>query len=613
MRYFLSIDLNKTSVSGYSFSKTELAKHLKVEQQISPEKYIGLTVLTYLREKPGLIESNWQEPSYTNDAHFIFIGGSVLYRNAYRKNDKPVPTAADVLEIITTKGDDHYKILKGNYYIVLLSKIDMKIKVYSSPMFMYPAFYSFQNNIFTFSNHIGSFKDHISITLDKQGLVEMDLFDHCLHTRTIYNEIKNFPGGYRMEFTNEKISETLVYDLATWYTKTTKSKKYALPEINESLKTSINDWVTKAEKFNISFTGGFDGRLNFSFINKDKYPQLHAINYGLPGSLQIDVPKKIADSLGFICEPVYLSKEFEERFADLAMSTIDLTGGVTGFNRAVYTYAYDKIKDFSRSCILGQCDMIRPLYNNPAGVIFNQFSWPVFFETREVFIKNVQEYKSKSIINTEYYTDEIINNIYNEIKDRYINKYPDLNSGLQFYFFLQKESLMKYWHTEFHIVNVYVDDYVSFADLDYLELLFKSKYAGIYKGLLAKSQWERKTPHDLYIDLMAINNDKLNYFYNDRFFKPGWLKHGRLGWVVAAVAKKIGKYKRSAVENDTFDMAKWSKPFYKKFNEKILKQGQHFNNVRIAEELKKEQNDSGSSYRFNRMISQKIWIENFIG
>ena len=107
MRYFLHIDLNKKVNQRYSFENTEIKKHLPIETMLNPEPYISLTTLRYDRVKPGLIETNWETPFYNDAEYFIFLAGSVLFRNKYKK-DKPVPTPYEVLKIILDKNDDHY-------------------------------------------------------------------------------------------------------------------------------------------------------------------------------------------------------------------------------------------------------------------------------------------------------------------------------------------------------------------------------------------------------------------------------------------------------------------------------------------------------------------------
>lgn len=606
MRYFLSVDLNKKEHPSYSFHNKEITKYLKVEKSYQPESYIKLTTLCYEREKPGLIEKNWDKPVYNNKNYFIFVAGSVIHRNVYIK-DELVPNPEEVLKIILRYGDEHYQFIKGNYYIIYLDKTEMKVNLYSSPMFMYPAFYSFRNSHIIISNYLESFCNYIPFSIDEQGLAEFTLFDHSIHNRTVYNEIKDIPGGHLIVFEKCKVTEKLVYDVAKWYTPSPKKRKDSLIEINYALQSSIGNYIKSTNKFNISLTGGFDGRLNFSFIKPDDYSRLIARSYGMRGSSQIKIPKIISEKLGFRYESVYLDDDFEKNYAKLGFLSVMLTCGVTGFNRAMYTYAYNIMKEFSRSFILGQCDMIRPLYNNPAGVIFNEFSNSIFFGNYELFREKVLNFSDKSFIQKDIFTDACIKNIYDEIKDRYISNYLFLNPKLRFYFFILKESMMKFWHTEFHLVDIFVDDYVSFADLDYLELLFNSEYAGIYKGLLASNQFQRRRGQDLYVDLMSLNNNSLNDIYLDRGFKPGWQKFGIAGWLLSAAAKKkmlITKEKH----NDTFNSTNWASLFYNYYRENIILKTEYFNMKNIISNIADNSTHSDENYRFDRLISLKIWL-----
>jgi hypothetical protein len=612
MRFFLSIDLSNCFQKAYNFNGTLISKFLTIGKTYSPSSNIKLATIHYDRKSPGLIERNWDNPIYNDERFFLFIGGYVLYRNAFRTIEKIVPTPLEVLNIIIEKAEKHYAVLKGNYYIVIYNKISSIISIYSSPMFLHPAFYSYRNNHLIFTNYLESFKEYFPVSLDEQGLLEFTLLDHCLHTRTIYSEISSMPGGYLIEFQKNRISERLIYDIAEWHNNFPVKRKEVLQNINQSLKTSIGDYVQSTDKFNISLTGGFDGRLNFSFIKKDDYSRLKARSYGIPGSSQISIPQEISKKLNFDYEPVFFDKEFEQVYSTEGLNSINLTCGITGFNRAVYPYAYSKFGDFSRSCILGQCDMIRPLFTNPAGVIFNEFSWPIFFSDSDTFRRNATNFSKQAFVNEVFFSKENFDNIYNAVYQRYRVNYTGMCCELQFYFFLLKESLMKFWHTEFHLVDIFVDDYVSFADLDYLELLFNSEYAGIYKGLLAKNQIGRKTPHDLYIDLMTLNNNKLNHFYNDRGFKPGWLKLGLPGSILAASAKKINSFKKRKTVNDTFNSDVWSSKFYKENINSILKTSSVFNNDNISSAINKKNWDTSFSYRLNRSVSLKLWLQKWI-
>lgn len=607
MRYLLHIDLSGNTANAFSFKNTELSKVLTKESLHQPAPNINLSVLTYERTTPGLVEKNWEQPFYTTEEYFLFIGGFILNRNKYIAEKGVAPTPKDVAEIFLNDKDNFHNYFKGCFYVVFYNKKTHAIELISSPMFMYPAFYSLNKSSFIFTNHIGGFFNYFKPELDEQGLVEFSLFDHCIHTRTLYKGIFAMQGGQHIIIDKDSISERTLYDVNHWYTTTPLRKKQALPLINETLKNAIKNYTSSTDTFNIALTGGFDGRLNFSYIHPNDYNRLQSYSYGMPQSNQISIPSTISSSLKFKYTPIFLDENFEKKYASLGYQTIHLTSGITGFNRAVYPYAYGKISEFSRSCIIGQCDMIRPLFNNPAGVILNNFSHSIFFKTIDEFKKYVLEFIPNAFIDSKYFTDELIEKIYKEIHNRYVNKYPEMSASLQYFFFYQKESIMKYWHTEFHVVNLFIDDYVSFADLDYLEAIFASEYAGIYKGLFADSQLKRKNPHDLYVDLMSLNNNKLNYFYNDRGFKPGWLKFGKLGWMICGVSKKLLRMRQKG--NDTFNPKKWARLFQQEYMEEIKMNSTVFNTKNIANHIASGITSGDMDYRFNRAISLKIWMQ----
>jgi hypothetical protein len=607
MRYYLSINNQGDKVNRFDFENTKLNELLSNKKSIQVEPNIFLTTICYSRENPGLIESNWGEPFFNDSESFIFIGGSILNRNNKASSRGPVPSPKEVLELI--KGNKYiHDEFKGNYYLVYYNKLSKVINVYSSVLIMHPAYYS--NDYageFVFSNSLVAFSKIKRNKINKQAILEHELFDHSVADKTLYEGVIAIEGGMKIEIISGNEKKELIYDITKWFTKTPIAKKESLLKIKESLDTSLGYYINKADRFNISLTGGFDGRLNFSFIKKEFYSKLRAVSYGLKGSKQIKIPSNISNKLKFSYSPIFFDEEFNSKYSSLGNLTIELTGGVTGFNRAVYPYAYSKIASFSRSCIIGQCDMIRPLFGNPAGIIINKFNKEIFYGTKEKFIQLVKNSTNSAFIKDEFFYDEIIGNIYDEVKNKYIDNYKNLTPDLQFYFYLLKESLMKYWQTEFHIVDLFIDDYVSFADLDYLELLFKSEYAGLYKGLFATNQIDRKNPHDLYIDLMTLNNNKLNYFFNDRYFMPGWLKFGKLGWIISGAAKKIGRVLDKG--DDTFNAKYWTKLYYESNIESIKEKSLFFdvNNIENAM-MNREQLSIEDLYKLNRAISLKYWL-----
>jgi hypothetical protein len=417
-------------------------------------------------------------------------------------------------------------------------------------------------------------------------------------------------GGQKLTFVQNKINEETIYDLSRWITKKPKSKKTSLEEINATLTRHISEFVDSVKRFNLSLTGGFDGRLNLSFVKHSDFKKLQAFSYGKKDSLQISIPQKISSKLKFLYKPILLDHEFEGNYSKFGMDAIINSGGITPFIRANYPYAYSKISAFSRNCIIGQCDVIRPLFTNPAGAIFNSFSKNIFFGKDDSdFYFACNKLSKEGFLNQQLFTKDIIESIYNAVRNAYIIPYVELTANEQFYIFLLKESMLKFWHTECHIVDLYVNDFISFSDLDYLETISGTEYFGLYKGIFATNQFQRRKGHDLYYDLMKINNNVLNNIITDRFFKPKWIGKSYFGYFMIAFGKLRLKQRLKRLGDDTFGGLSWSKHFYLDFNNEIYADNQYFNLNNLK---RNEPYQDNNRHRLDRHISIKLWLQ-YIG
>jgi len=608
MRYFLRLNLNGFPVKKDLVEHQKLERYLPIKKSHPTSQAVFLQTFSYENDDPSLVSANGDRPFYEDKEYFFFIGGHVLYRiKETETKGEIVPAPKEVFEIIRKHGDKHYDVIKGSYYLLLLDKIRNSAIVYSAPMYVFPVFFTIQSDTLVFSNILECvLKERPSQAINERGLVEFSLFDHPIGMNTPYKDVYSMTGGARIDIRDGSFKEQTVYDISKWIHHKPKPRKDSLPELNTVLNKIINNYTSHVKKFNISLTGGFDGRLNFSLINPIDYKRLQAFSYGKSGSLQIAIPKQISEELGFPYKPVHLDEDFVQKYAELGRDTILLTGGLTPFIRANYLYGYEIIKDFSRNCILGQCDMIRPLNTNPAGSIFNKYSQGIFFQKDfSMFLADFQHLGKNGFLNNDLYSAKTAEDIYSGIVERYISQYPQCSDHEKYFLFLFKESMIKFWHTECHAVDLIVDDFMSFSDLDYIELLSSSEYYGLYKGIFASNQFTRRKAHDLYIDLMTINNDKLNDFRTDRMFKPKWLKYGLFGLCAAYFAKYRVKKRNKKFGNDTFGGMDWSKTFYDRYHFEILERNKLFNLSNLNNIAYSDDN----AYRLDRHLSLKLWFD----
>lgn len=608
MRYLVQVDLSGENLSPVKKNIPGWIEELLPVKNGGSAGNISWDTYTYHTDDKSIVEANWDKPYYYSTEYFIFLGGHVFFRVCEAdKTGKYVPSPEDVLDILIRHGDDHYDHLKGNYHIILYNRVNATVSVFTSPLTLYPAWFFIENNRLVIGNIMEVLlKMKNSVSINARGLVEFTLFDHCIGSGTIYNDLYQLDGGHILSVTKEGISDKLVYDIARWRTEKPNKRNDSLQKINNILKRHISEFTGSVNRYNISLTGGFDGRLNFSFIDKSDYRKLQAFSYGMKGSLQLEIPKNISRKLKFKYEDVILGSEFEGKYPDLGMSSIIFSGGLTPFVRAMYPFGYQAINGFSHNCILGQCDMIRPLYTNPAGAIFNTFSHSIFFDNDPLsFINSCESLSKTGFLQENIFTRELIEKIYNDVREKYILPYPGLDANEQYYFFLMKESILKFWQTECHLVDIFVNDFISFSDLDYIEALSESEYFGLYKGIFAPNQFMRRNGQDLYADLMHLNNNDLNNIIVDRMYKPKWIRKGWPGYFFIALGKLKANMRKRRYGNDTFAGFRWSDLFYRRFEESIKKKTSFFN----SDNLENKPYSSDNTYRYDRHISLKLWLQ----
>ena len=212
MRYFLKIDTKGNRISQKELQNEPLEQFLPLKKIHPLSPYLFLQTYRYKTDDTSIVEVHCDKPYYENESFFLFIGGHVLNRlSVSDKSGKHIPTPEEIFHTIDIHGDTHYEYLKGSYYFLLFDKQKGTVRIYSSPMYLYPVFFSIQSDVVVFSNILEFvLKDKPSIELFDQGLVEFSLFDHSIGINTIYKGVYLVPGGARIDIENGIFTEKVV-------------------------------------------------------------------------------------------------------------------------------------------------------------------------------------------------------------------------------------------------------------------------------------------------------------------------------------------------------------------------------------------------------------------
>lgn len=504
---------------------------------------------------------------FKNNDLIIAVYGSVFSTRQFasKYNRKPWKlTPEEIASLFLNEGDDFAKNLKGSFVIVVENK--NQVKVITDSLNVLPLYYYYSNNTLIISSCVRMIlaNSFVSRELDELAITELALYDYMLKDHYFYKKIRKFENGRIYSFTDGQIHEKKYWSIEKLFNSKLLARDESLDLLSDLLKENVELYTSDYKQVLVSFTGGFDGRTNVAMLEKDKADFL-CYSYGKPGSKQIDIPKLISAEMGINYKPVYLDKDFENSYALNASLAIEFSNGTAPHSRANYPYAFSKLNSFSDMILTGLfgSEILRPY--NPGQKIFTNEKIEILLTSKKF------EEDARIILNDLIASNLVEEQILRKYFDmaiepliEYQNRYKDLGELYPYFFFFLEEGVRKYFMQEIQVERPFVTTRFPYFDHDFVELIHKTPFAGMYNGFLGKSKAKRRNGQLLYAYLMKKFNPLLNQFELDRGYKPGdLLKPFPLNYINLFLgARKAKKYIRFH-GNDTFDTTGiWSKNFF---------------------------------------------------
>ena len=514
--------------------------------------------VTYLERKETT------ENVYENNNAVVFVHGTVYTNNYYRnlKNIKPAKINAEYIHSLFIEyGTDFTDYIKGSFAIVFYDKNKNSVKVVSDRLNVLPLYYSYKNDILIISSSVRMILETglVSKELNHAALTEQLIFDYTLGTKTYFTDLHRIDNGMIYDFDRNGKKEIRYWSVEKLYNEKLYSKKESLEMLSTQLHENTNLYCSDTEKILVAVTGGFDGRANLALLDKKKDDFL-CYSYGMPGSQQVEVPKEICNALDINFNPVLLDEKYEAEHDECTLEAIEHSNATAPILRSNYPYAYKKLNGFSKTIMTGLfgSEVMRPLHN--VGIMMNDYSEKLFLSDnpkgtlKEIFADiEKKEYLKREIIESSF------ESIWNELNSDYFTKYKNRDKVLKFFFFIIQEGVRKYFSQEIQIERVYVTTRFPFFDDDFVELMYKTPFAGMYNGFLGKSKFKRRKGQLLYAYIYKRFNPELGKMRLDRGYKPDdLLKPFPFNFIsIYRGVKKTADYKKNK-GNDTFNSEKWT-------------------------------------------------------
>jgi hypothetical protein len=553
------------------------------------------------------------ENHFHEDSKHLLIFGFAFSNKNYEllKGKKPKKLSArEVYDLYESHDNNFIHYIKGSFVIIIYDEKKSNLFCISDQLNVLPIYYAYKNDIFLFSSAIKPILDSnlISHKINKAAITEFAIFDYPLGSKTYYKDITMLDYGEILVVNNKGMKRERYFNVDSLFQGKLMKKDESLIALGEALYNSINLHTSGSKKFLLSLTGGFDGRANLALINRNAEDFL-CYSYGMPGSRQITIPMEIARRLKINYKPIYLDKDFEVQYEDCALRSLFYSDGTAPILRANYPYAYKQLKEFSDTAITGLfgSEILRPIYN--LGIQFNDNSERLFMGRD--FNKDLT-YSFEHEKNHGYFKTQLFEDSYEEIRDfiwkNYFLPYKDIDKLTRFFFFFISEGIRKYFMQEIRIERVYVNTRFPYFDFDFVKLMYRTPFAGMYNGAMKRSVIKRRRAQLLYAYIINQYKPILGEIITDRGYKPKDLLSPIYYLKIMPGYIRTQLYNRR-IGNDAFDSERWTDMIFFKKIELMKKETDMFPGT-LFEKYKNKEN-LRENYYFSRVFSLKYWLENW--
>ena len=556
---YIEFDFKKTRVSNseISFKSEEIYKNIIGKETTIPlnNGYVN-----------SLNRDDFDDSFSESNETILWVFGETFSNNKFCEERKIKPhkiNASNILELYTELNDGISDYLKGNFILVLFSKIKNEFKIITERLNVLPLYFAYDKSKLVISSNTSLIlkSEWVDTSANKLAYAMQYLFDYMLGEHYFVNGIKRFENARVYTFSINGLNSNQYWDVEKLYNTELLPKKISLDMLSKQLEENVKLYSADKDKLLVAFTGGFDGRTNIALLNDRDKSTYRAFSYGMPGSKQIRVPQDASSKLGIDYTPVYLEKEYIDSYLETTKEATYFSNGTApiGFNNI--PFAYKKLNSYSNTVMTGLfgSEILRPLHNN--GIQVNNNSFEIFLSEnyRQNIIDAIKKGRENGII-TSYIDDDIAIELADYFDKNYFKKYEKYDSIIRFFFFIIQEGIRKYFSQEISLQRVYVNTRIPYFDSDIVDLIYKTTWAGMYNGFLGKSKFKRRKGQLLYAHVIKKYLPKLGDLILDRGYTSNDLILP-FPFNYIKIAKGVyfaKKYMKKHNGNDTFKTEEWS-------------------------------------------------------
>lgn len=552
--------------------------------------------------------SSTQSYCVEEDLH-LFIVGEVFARSDSAINYfGPLP-ARTVMSFYQQDSVDFLNSLKGNFTLVFVDEAGGQCSLYNGRFGISPFYYALDDTRFIFSTSLAAVAGRLSakLEIDPAAVAELALFNYPLGYRTYFRQVKMLQPAEIVCASATGLQQERWWDARTLYEAPLYPERQALELGSELFHKTVNDLACDVPRVRLSFTSGFDSRAMMAVLEKEPKEYL-AYSFGIPGSLNVDIPRQIAQQLGLSYKPVVLDSWYEQVFDNYALQAVILSDCLSTVERANYPYAFEKLAHFSPVAITGLCgsELMRTFQNVTGTIVSAHLARLNFSADPRAEFRKILTMSGAA----GYFAPELLHQPAEEVEAdvsaALIQAFGDMPSDRRFYMLLLTEGLRKYFGAEVHMERPWGTNRLPYLDDEFVEFAFRAPFAGVFSRTLNPTVGNRFRSQYFYAYVIHKYRPELLRYPTDHGYPPAD--------VLSPLALlKIGpkflyrRWKRKRTGYQEFKTEEWTESFYRRhLFQKPARQGLF--SPQLEEDFRK------GTWRarrldFARAASLKIWLE----
>lgn len=440
----------------------------------------------------------------------------------------------------------YFKNIKGTFYIIRINHDEHSIEVASSIFGIFPVFYAEKDEGFFASSdlqllvHVAAITPHIS----KRFILETVLFNYPLFDRTIYEEVRNLPANSKLQFKNRKLQVQKYLDITALFQESPIPYRKHINHLSDFLIDTVREYFP-GEHFNITFTGGFDGR---TLVSCAKYHKADFSTFSL-GSIKNDdvyLPLEHAAVLGITHHPVYLDEPgYIGSFLDHARDLLEQSAALTNISYTHFLYAAKRVAQHSDYLLtgFGGSEIFRSL--DIRGAVTSHELVDFFeFSRDKKWVEKIRNSPKLQLLDPLLVKEET-GPLIDELSTYQDRTSGDMSLNERIYIYLYEEIFRKVYGP---VITSMSDKMIvrnPFFDYAFNAELLKYSIAGLYSKFFVKNPAKRYKGQVLYGHVIKKTSPLLAGLVTGKGYRPvdlttyGGLANITLNFVRKRLARKI--------------------------------------------------------------------------